>query len=162
VTNLAWDQRPLEERVSYNPAFLALLLREAAAGYGEETQRPLPLPLAFLVLPLVLHRPTRESLPRTVATSMPVWLQEHQVLREGFAGRMGSISSAIREALVVGTGTGLFRLDDAALHVGAEPGRGRRATTETRAISSRAHFAGRWLGRAGDVETIYYLWSVKP
>jgi hypothetical protein len=162
VTSLAWRGRPLEERTNYNPAFLALLLREAAGSYHEESQLPLPAPLAFIALPLVLHRPTRESLPNIISTSMPVWLQEHQVLREGFAARARAVAPAVREALVVALASGVVRLDGGAFASAAEPFRARRATAETRAIIRRARFVGRWLARAGDVETIYFLWGIKP
>jgi Family of unknown function (DUF6521) len=147
--------------VNLNPAFLALLVRQVATGYQEEGGRALPLPLAFVALPIVLHRPTRESLPR-ITTSLPVWLQEHQFLREGFAVGARAIAPAVREALTVALSSTLVRLVDGALEVGEEPRRPRRATAESRAIAARAHFVGRWLARAGDVATIYLLWGVKP
>jgi hypothetical protein len=162
VSGLAWERRPLEERANYNPAFMACLLRQAAEGYREQTQRPLPTPLAFLVIPLVLHRPTRIALPRIVSTSMPIWLQEHQFLREGFAGRTRALAPSVREAVLIALQTGVLRLAESALEAATEPGQPRRATSETRDISARAHFVGRWLGRAGDIETIYFLWGVKP
>lgn len=162
MTTLAWERRPLEERVNHNPAFLAILLRAAASGYAAEADRALPIPLAWVVLPLALHRPTREALPTTIATSMPIWLQEHQVLREGFPPRMRSLAAAGREAIIVGLATGLLRLDGSALTPAAEPGRARRATSDSQAVVDRTRFVGRWLARAGDVETIYFLWGVKP
>jgi hypothetical protein len=146
----------------FNPAFLALLLREVVVGYEEESSRPLPLPLAFIALPIVLHRPTRQALPRGITTSVPVWLQEHQLLRQGFAARARASAPAIREALAVAFSTVLLRLGDGELVVGDAPGRARRATPDTRAITTRARFVGRWLSRAGDVPTIYLLWGVRP
>jgi Family of unknown function (DUF6521) len=162
VTSLAWERRPLEERANYNPAFLALLLREAADGYITESQRTLPVPLAFLALPLVLHRTTRESLPKIISTSMPIWLQEHPFLREGFVARVRAVAPAVREALVTALTTGLLELDRGALTPAAEPGKARHATTESRAVAARARFVGRWLSRAGDIDTIFFLWGVKP
>jgi hypothetical protein len=162
VTTLAWERRPLEERVNYNPAFLALMLREAAGGYHQESERPLPVPLAFLVLPLVLHRASREALPKIISTSMPIWLQEHQFLRERFVARVRSVAPAAREALVVALSTGLLQLDQGALALGEDAARARLGTTETRSIAARARFVGRWFSRAGDVETIFFLWGVRP
>jgi hypothetical protein len=162
VSALAWTERPLEERVAYNPAFLALLLREAADGYQEEAAEEFPVPLAFIVVPLVLHRPTREGLPGTVATSMPMWLQEHPLLRAGFASRVRDLGPAVREALLVALQTDVLLLSGAGLAPGTAPAQARRATNDTRAMFRRARFVGRWLGRAGDVATIYFLWGVKP
>jgi hypothetical protein len=54
----AWNDRPTEIANLLNPAFCALLLAQAVRGYQEETKVGLPYALAFLVLPLVLHKPT--------------------------------------------------------------------------------------------------------
>jgi hypothetical protein len=161
VSSLAWERRPIEERVNLNPAFLALLIREAAAGYHEEVGRALPLPLAFIVVPIVLHRPTREALP-SISTSLPVWLQEHQLFRETFVSRARFMAPAVREALVVGLLSSLIVLVDGELEVGQDPRRERRGTADSRRITNRARFVGRWLARAGDVATVYLLWGMKP
>jgi hypothetical protein len=161
MSSLAWSERPLEERVALNPAFLALLLRSAASGYEQESERPLPIPLTFVALPLVLHRPTRDALP-TIATSLPVWLQDHQLLREGFANRARAIAPAVREALTIGLSTSLVRLSLGGIVEAAEPQRARHATAEIRHISTRARFVGRWLARAGDVATVYLLLGLRP
>ena len=159
---VAWNRRPLEERVNLDPAFLAILLREAVSGYFERTRRPMPLPLAFIALPIVLHRGTRERLPRTLATSLPVWLQENQFLRETFADRARAVASATREGVIIALQTKLLRISHSALVIDQEPLQPRYATAETRTMHSRARFVGRWLAQSGDVETVYFLWGVKP
>jgi hypothetical protein len=161
VTELPWDSRPVEERAALNPAFLALLMREAARGFRSEDGL-MPIPLAFVMLPLVLHRPSREALPRQVRTSLPIWIQEHQFLREGFPGRVRAIATAGREALAFGVRSGGLRITNGALEVGDQPRTPGRATAESRDVLARAFFVGRWLARSGDVATIYYLWGIRP
>ena len=60
----AWAGRPTELAYLFNPAFCGWVLREAVAGYASVKPAGLPLPLAFLILPVVLHRVTRELVPR--------------------------------------------------------------------------------------------------
>jgi hypothetical protein len=57
---------PLTEmEIVQNPALCAFVLWRFGLGFQSEGQRPAILPLAFLVLPLVLHRPTLEMINST-------------------------------------------------------------------------------------------------
>jgi hypothetical protein len=71
-----WRERSIEERNLLNPGFCAMLLWHAALGYASELSVPMAIELSFLVLPFVLHRETRESLPSNIRTSLPTWLAE--------------------------------------------------------------------------------------
>lgn len=123
----------------------------------------MPIPLTFIVLPLVLHRRSREELPRQIRTSLPIWIQEHPLLRKGFPSRARAVAQSGREALVFGLRSGLVELvETGGLVVGVEPHAPRRATPESREVLARAFFIGRWLARAGDTSTIFYLWGVRP
>ena len=55
-----WDQRPFEIRNLFNPAFCGLVLFRALHGYEEEDARGMPFSLSLLVLPLCLHKDSRE------------------------------------------------------------------------------------------------------
>jgi hypothetical protein len=59
-----WNQRPIEIRNLFNPAFCGLVMHRAMCGYEEEESSPqgVPFSLTFLVLPLCLHKETREVL----------------------------------------------------------------------------------------------------
>lgn len=56
-----------EVRVLQNPALGAALIASAAKGFAEATTENagMPMPLAFLVLPIVLHAATAEYVNRT-------------------------------------------------------------------------------------------------
>jgi hypothetical protein len=57
---------PLTEmELVQNPALCAFILWRFGLGFQSEEGRPAILPLAFLVLPLVLHRPTLEMINST-------------------------------------------------------------------------------------------------
>ncbi len=55
-----WDQRPFEIRNLFNPAFCGLVLFRALHGYEEIDARGMPFSLSLLVLPMCLHKESRE------------------------------------------------------------------------------------------------------
>lgn len=158
----AWVDQPKEEAFLLNPPFCGLLLAAAVSEYG-----PMAVPLAFLVLPTVLHKRTRNALPRTIRTTFATWIQEHAEYRVLFAERTTSLKPHTRRGLV-------FAMNQDWLMSDSE---GRLAATEDRNLYrqgtrvlddeaqeclKKAHFVGRWFGRAGSPSTVMALWGVRP
>lgn len=127
----------------------------------------MPLPMAYLVLPVVLHRPTRDLVPRAVTTTLHGWLQEHPELRINFADRTKELAPFTREAV-------LFLGVRGQLHVGGEGtvtvtgklGRGKAAlldnSEEMKSSLTKAKFVGRWFASAGEPATVFQMWGVCP
>ncbi len=74
---IAWESRSREEQSLLNPAFCAMLIWKAATGYKSEGGAMLSFEESYLVAPIVLHKQTRDSLPRIISTSLAVWAYEH-------------------------------------------------------------------------------------
>jgi hypothetical protein len=163
----AWSERPTEVANNFNPAFCGWLLREAAEGYCSVTPAGLPFPLVFLVLPVVLHRPTREILPRSTVTALHPWLREHPEARVGLADRAGQLATIAREAVLLLSAHALINVtDDAALIPSGKMGRGKApilaASEEVKACVGKAMMVGAWFAGAGDVATVFQMWGVRP
>lgn len=161
-----WNARSVEERNLLNPGFCSVLLWHAAVGYASERQTAMAIELAFVALPFVLHQETRESLPRTIATSLPVWLAEHPIVRTRLAERAIALRPFTREALLFG---GHELLSLSAEGIQANGGMKRRVAAglkqtsdEVRDCAKRAEFLGKWLERAGGAETVMALLGVRP
>src|SRR5262249_7113123 len=92
-----WDPRPAAAANLLNPAFVATVLASCVQAHGA-ARGPLPLPLAFLIAPVVLHRATREALPKSTATSLPGWLQDNAERLVGFGARARALVPFAREA----------------------------------------------------------------
>jgi hypothetical protein len=163
-----WPARVVEEANLFNPAFCATLLATAADDFAKKAGRPLPFPLIFLILPIVLHRDTRMALPGSTLTSLLPWVQDNREQLVDFAQRVQRMRPITREATLFGVQHQILTLT---AEGGVAVGLKRRSATEkrtglftdeARACVDRAGFMGRWLSSAGTTATIYAAWGVAP
>lgn len=91
-------KRPSEVSNLLNPAFCGLLLWVAMKKYVDTLEQPMPISYIYLILPLVLHRDTRERLPHSSATSLLAWIKSYPQLEIGFASRARSMTRFTNEA----------------------------------------------------------------
>lgn len=162
-----WTERTREEAHLLNPAFCCVALTSACAGFSEPSDQSLPFPLAFMVLPIVLHKHTRESLPRNTRTSVPAWLQNHGEARIGFHERVMSLTPHTREALRFGLAFHWMAIGDSGLIKCVIPDRRinraiRSLDGDAKECVSRAHFLGKWFGTSISAETLMALWGIRP
>jgi hypothetical protein len=162
-----WAERPTELGYLFNPGYCGWLLREAVEGYASEAPGGMPLPLAFLALPVVLHKPTRDLLPRSVASTLLVWLQESPEVRVGVAERTRELAPFAREALLfLGSRGHLAVTDDGRLTVGGKLGKGKAAllarSGDLKDALQKARFVGRWFAAAGTPAAVFQAWGVCP
>lgn len=162
-----WNQRSIEERNLLNPGFCATLLWHAALGYASDRNTSMAIELSFLVLPFVLHRETRESLPRNILTSLTTWLSTHPIVRTRLGERAANLRFFTREALVFGGSHGLLLLSRDGVRANGEAKKRISAvlkltSDEVRECAKRAEFLGRWIEQAGGSETVMVLLGVRP
>ena len=164
-----WAKRAVEEANLFNPAFGAMLMTKAVIDFCKKSGgRPMPFALAFLVLPIVMHRGTRQALPGSTITSLLPWLQDHREQLVDFPGRVTRLKPFGQEAI-------MFAMAHKAIAVEEEGGlvRGENKvsttekktelfTLEARECLDRASFLGRWLATAGTPATILAAWSIAP
>ena len=162
---LKWEERPQELAALINPAFGALLLNAASLGHVKASDSGLPFIASFLVLPIILHRDTRTSLPRTLRAKMHSWVADHGEIKADFAGRARAMAPYTREALAFGTERRILTLNrDGALY-------GRTVSNtktnwskddEPSDCMRKSEFLGRWLGDTGDLSGIFAMWGIRP
>jgi hypothetical protein len=167
VTLTVWVARPREEANLLNPVFLAMLATRAAVGHREIKADGLPWPLIFIALPAVLHRETREAMPRDVRGDMAGWTRANPFLVAGLAERASALRPFISEALLFGFAHGLVRHEGACLEPGRLRNRSARValrepTDDFKACAQRATFFGRWCASSGTPATIFALWGIRP
>lgn len=164
-----WLERPNEEQRLLNPAFCSVLLWHAALGYALESQRHLAMPFeeSFLVMPMVLHRETRDSLPRNVITSLAAWINTYPLARVTIADRGQLLVPFTKEAIYFGGVHGLFRFPHGGVQANSDWRRKisrilNDSSDEVRQCNKRAEFVGKWFARAGNPETVLAFLGVRP
>jgi hypothetical protein len=163
-----WQRRAVEEANLFNPAFCAVLLAKASEDFTKKRDQPLPFALAFLILPVVLHRATRDALPSSTVSALLTWVQDHRDQLVNFSGRVHALQAITREAILFGAQHETLAIaDTGGLAVGArkQSPTDRKTglfTDEARACVDRAGFLGRWFAAAGTPATIYSAWGIAP
>lgn len=163
----AWTERPKEEAHLFNPAFCASLFSMSAREYAALRTTAIPFPITFLILPILLHKATRNALPPNARTSMAAWIQGHMEAKIGFYERMMSLKPHTSEALIFGCHHQLLSLtntgDLESLWTNADASRATRlATDDARECLMKAKLIGKWFAGAGDTSTAMAIWGVKP
>jgi hypothetical protein len=154
-----WPERPRIPATMLNPALLAVVESAAAHDYERQAGHPMPWPVAFLVAPLVMHRPTREALPRDTRTHLSTWVSRNALIRAGFPKRATELVPFVREGLRVGLRHGVLALADGGLR-GTVPSDTGEA--ELSQLIKSAALVGRWIGKTDRPPTTFALFGVAP
>jgi hypothetical protein len=164
---IEWRHRSQEERVLLNPSFCSVLLWHGAYGYLTEKNEALSFEESFLILPFVLHRETRENLPRTISTSLPVWLEKNALARSKIITRARLLVPFTKEALLFGGLHGLIHFDNGKLYAIMRWQKNinimlRSSSDEVRECAKRSEFIGKWFAQSGSASTTLAIIGVRP
>ena len=126
----------------------------------------MPFEMAFVVVPLVLHEHTRESLP-TIATTMQTWIQENREVVIGFPRRATEIVPFAREGIRFGIQRNVLKIEtEGRLTAGAKKLAGvtpyQKLSDEIKKIYGKSEFLGRWLTQQSNVTTLFAMLGIKP
>jgi len=163
-----WSNRVIEEATLFNPAFCGLLIAQTSDDYAKKARHAMSFPLAFLSLPIVLHRATRQALPGSTVTSLLPWIQDHREQLVDFATRVERLREVTREAILFATQHEFLavdaegRLSSGSKRKTATEKRTGLFTAEARECVDRAGFLGRWFAAAGTTPTIFAAWGIAP
>ena len=164
--SLPWAERPAEEARIFNPAFCAELIGRSVGEYHRTRKTALNMVIAFLVLPLTLHRATREALPGRANTAFAGWVAEHAALLVELPGRARHLRPVSREALLFAVHHQLLALDTEGLLPGAKPvprsARFAVTTDEVNAARSAAALLGRWFAAQRTQTSILQGMGIAP
>ncbi|MEU7590769.1 three component ABC system middle component [Micromonospora sp. NPDC049230] len=158
----AWNDRPPITAAMLNPALVAAILATAADGYRKESDRAMPWPMAFIIVPLVLHRGTRQALPTSVRTHLATWTSRNPVLRAGFPPRAQGLVEPVKEGVRFGLTHGALTLEGNALRGRTRRPKGFQMPDELADILRRASFVGRWLAKIDNTATVFAVLGVTP
>jgi hypothetical protein len=159
-----WDERPFEVRNLFNPAFCGLILFKAMLGYEEENTAGIPFSLLLLVLPLCLHKESREVIAGNSRSYLLKTTEKNPQLLVGFAERACDLMPYALEALGLLMERGCLDISpDGRLKT--VPNRMRKSVTGTNeSISCQrvARIVGKEFARIADRVTVYTTFGIRP
>lgn len=159
-----WDQRPFEIRNLFNPAFCGLVLFRALLGYEEKDARGMPFSLSLLVLPLCLHKDSREVIASSPRSYLLKTIAMNQQVMVGFADRTTQMLPHAFEGYGLLMERGCIAIaDDGRIHT--VPNKVRKTvigTEETIVCQKVARTVGSEFARIADRTTIYTTFGIRP
>lgn len=159
----SWLERNSEISYLLNPAFCARILYGTIVSYKKECKRDFPFVLSYLVLPIILHKETRQRIKSV--THMQSWLQQNQELLIGYSLRAKSLTQITNEAIefLMQNDVISFNGDEIVVNVPLKPSKEKNISDkEILDCFNKAKAVGKWFSRSGTVENIYQSWGVRP
>jgi hypothetical protein len=95
-----WEERPLTVANLLNPAFCGEVIRRCITEYQKINSVGLPFQLAFLVLPIILNKQIRESLPKTSGKNFVAWIEENQIIKKDLPNIIKNIVPYSQESIM--------------------------------------------------------------
>jgi hypothetical protein len=94
-----WPERPFEIRNLFNPAFCGLVIIRALQSFEEEAADGMPFSLSPLILPLCLHKESREVITSSPKSYLLRTFNMHPEILVRFPERTRSLLPYTFEAL---------------------------------------------------------------
>lgn len=159
----SWRERPADLANLLNPAYCTILLKKMCDGFQSKPSAGMPYVLAFVGLPLVLHRTSAELLPSTARTKLPIWLHQNPELLFDFGARAIQLAPYIREAISYGLSHRALHLTERGELVGAaiKGLKGWEEAPPPRTAVKQAALVGKLLATVNDVATIFAMFGVR-
>lgn len=162
---ISWERRPIEIANLLNPAFCAMVIKDAVTDYKSLQPDGMPYVLSFLILPIALHTSTRVALPKKVRQPLHEWLDRHPQSKVAFPARVRRLAPFTREAIIFAGQKGFFTIALNGNLQSSHPSPRPTSWTEdaeTHECLEAAQFLGRWFASTGDISTVFRLWGVRP
>jgi hypothetical protein len=159
-----WIERSNEVAYLLNPAFCGRLLYSVIRTYTVESNRAFPFPLVYLILPLLLHKNTREVI--NSKTQLLRWIQKYEYLFIDFPKRTKELVQITNEAIeLLLASEHLVLTANAELNVTTTKptlSKTRFTDDEVKECIAKSEHIAKWFARTGKPEIIYISMGVRP
>lgn len=162
-----WEDRPVIVANLLNPAFCGSVLRIAIQAYQKETDKAFPFELIFLILPFILHKNTRDSLPTKSSKKFYEWIEDNSSIKIHITQRIKNLVPYSREAILFLLYHQVIEINELG-QICVTPTTSRKKSIkvlnddEWTSIQKKAEMFGKWLSKAGNSKTIFAIIGIKP
>ncbi len=161
-----WEDRSQIAANLLNPAFCGEIIRRTIVAYNNnEENAKFPFSLLYLILPILLHKKTRENMPQRSSTYFHYWVDENEFLFIDFAYRVKELIPYTKESLIFLLSHNAAKIDDNGKIEITQYTR-RKPTgehsDEVRSIYKKADLLGKWFRLTGNEQTIYMFLKIRP
>ncbi|REE25931.1 hypothetical protein DFQ09_102523 [Winogradskyella pacifica] len=160
-----WGDRTAILANLLNPAFCGEILRRFIKAYNDKSEKQTTFLLCFIVLPIVLHKETREQLPNTTSNHLLTWIDSKDALFIDFPNRVKDMKPYTKEALMFLLNQKAIIFNDKALIETTKFKKKKfkgEGIEEAEEILRKAEFLGKWLTKAEDIKTLYSFLRITP
>ena len=156
-----WNNRSDIEASLFNPAFCGELIRHTVIAYNKTVNSgSFPYVMSYLVLPFLLNSEISGQIPRTTRTGLVPWLYANRHIMPIIAEKAKEMKDYTNESLLMYVSQNLLQINDKGeIEIGSKQFLRKRnfIRNDVDYLKSRANMLGVWLGKAGDVATIFSL-----
>lgn len=161
-----WENRSPIAANLLNPAFCGEIIRRTITAYNDNDEKLLfSYSLMPLVLPILLHKKTRDKMPMRSSTYFHHWVDENEPLFLNLADRVKELLPYSKEALMFLLSHRCASItDDGKIEIQNYRKRNLRGenTDEVQSIFKKAELLGKWLRLTGNEQTIYMFLKIRP
>jgi hypothetical protein len=160
-----WGQRPDIIAYLFNPAFCSVLLCDYINSFNSRRrQNGMPYSLAFFVFPIILHKDTRDLLPKNTNSLIHPWVQNNPKILIGLQQRTGKFVPYTKETIIWSMNNKAISIENGELFSNLIP-LSRKTSSPSDEINEcreKARFLGRWFSKISDISMLYILFGVRP
>jgi hypothetical protein len=159
-----WNDRPFEVRNLFNPAFSGLLLLRSIRAYQAAKGTGMPFSLSLLILPLCLHKNSREIIINSPRKYFLKTINANPQILIGFSERTRSLIPFSFEGLGIAMQHGSFEVDAVGnLELKKKGVRVKvDGSEESVECQKAAQILGKQFANIGDRVTIYTALGIRP
>lgn len=161
-----WENRSQIAANLLNPAFCGEILRRTIAAYNNNEENiKFPFSLLCLILPILLHKKTRENMPKRSNTYFHYWVDENEFLFIDFAYRVKELNPFTKESLMFLLSHNAAKINNDGkieiLNYRRKEPKG-KSSEEVISIFKKADLLGKWFRLTGNEQTIYMFLKIRP
>lgn len=157
-----WEERPITVAHLLNPAFCGEVIRRCMFEYQQANKSAIPFQLAFLILPIILNKRVRESLPKTSGKNFVSWIEENQIIKKDLPSIIKGVIPYSRESVMFLMMYEIIKINDNGEFEVITKSKTITGDNETTECYKKAELLGKLFAKAGTSQFIFINLGIKP